>query len=186
MTTVARRVLLDALQALRDHARAIVLVGAQAVHLRSADVILASSPYTSDADLSINPVLLPDEPLLDEAMRGAGFTLSIPNQPGLWTRMEKIGDQNHPVEVDLLVPKTLAPRIGKRSAHLPPHPKMAARHVSGLEATLFDHSPLRVPSLEPYVDHRVLTVNVAGPAALLIAKTFKMTGSTTPTRARAV
>jgi hypothetical protein len=174
LTVVARRVLLDALEALHDHAGAIVLVGAQAVHLRSADVLLASSPYTSDADLSLNPAFLSDEPLLDEAMQGAGFALAIPNQPGLWARAETIGGQSYPIEVDLLVPTTLAPHLGKRSAHLPPHPKMATRHVSGLEATLFDHSPLQVPSLESHIDRRVLTVEVAGPAGLLIAKAFKI------------
>lgn len=174
LTVVARRVLLDALQALRDHSDAIVLVGAQAVHLRTIGVVLASSPYTSDADLSLNPKLISDEPLINEAMRGAGFELTIPDGPGLWTRTEMINGQSHPVEVDLLVPKTLAPKLGRRSAHLPPHDKNATRHVDGLEATLFDHSPLQVPSLEPEKDPRELTIEVAGPASLLIAKAFKI------------
>lgn len=174
LTVVARRVLLDALQALQDHANAIVLVGAQAVHLRTTNVVLASSPYTSDADLSLNPKLILNEPLLNEAMQGAGFELTIPDGPGLWTRTELINGQSHPIEVDLLVPKTLAPKLGRRTAHLPPHDKMATRHVAGLEATIFDHSPMQVPSLKPERDPRELTVKVAGPAALLIAKAFKI------------
>ncbi|MEU3166125.1 hypothetical protein [Streptosporangium sp. NPDC006930] len=174
LTVVARRVLLDALQALYEHSNAIVLVGAQAVHLRTTGVVLTGSPYTSDADLSLNPKLIRDEPLLNEAMRGAGFELTIPNSPGLWTRMEMINGQSHPVEVDLLVPETLAPNRGRRSAHLPPHDKNATRHVLGLEATLFDHSSLQVPSLEPGSDSRELAIEVAGPTSLLIAKAFKL------------
>ncbi|MEV4243506.1 hypothetical protein AB0J63_08870 [Streptosporangium canum] len=139
-----------------------------------SNVVLASSPYTSDADLSLNPKLVSNEPLLNEAMQGAGFELIIPDGPGLWTRTEMINGQSYPIEVDLLVPKTLAPKLGRRAAHLPPHDKRATRHVAGLEATIFDHTPMQVPSLNPEQDPRELTVKVAGPAALLVAKAFKI------------
>jgi len=46
----ARRVLLDALDALRSHLGAIVLVGAQAVYLRTAGRIEGYQPFTTDAD----------------------------------------------------------------------------------------------------------------------------------------
>jgi hypothetical protein len=67
----ARRALLDALVALADHGESLVLVGAQAVHLRTATANLSFSvSYTTDADLVINPAELGAVPLLAEAMQG--------------------------------------------------------------------------------------------------------------------
>jgi hypothetical protein len=60
----ARRVLLDALRALAAHRKAVVLVGAQAVHLHAGDGDLAVAPYTTDGDLAIDPRELDDEPAL--------------------------------------------------------------------------------------------------------------------------
>ena len=45
---MARRVLLDALEALGAHRDAIILVGAQAVYLRVGEADLAVAPYTTD------------------------------------------------------------------------------------------------------------------------------------------
>ncbi|WP_405142136.1 hypothetical protein OG589_33385 [Sphaerisporangium sp. NBC_01403] len=174
LTVVARRVLLDALEALKEQLNAVVLVGAQAVHLHTGHVLLASSAYTSDADLTLNPADVLGEPLLDERMKAAGFELNDPFQPGIWTRTEMIGGQPHRVGVDLLVPEGLAPVAGGRSAQIPPHSKMATRRVLGLEAAVFDRSVMPVASLEPEVDGRQFKIQVAGPPALLIAKAFKI------------
>lgn len=95
ITIVARRVLLDALTALKAHRNAITLVGAQAVHLRTADGELTASSYTSDADLGVDPDVLNDEPLLEQIMTDAGFTRG-PN-PGSWGRPERIGKRVHEV-----------------------------------------------------------------------------------------
>ena len=54
----ARRVLLDALESLAAHGNALVLVGAQAVYLRAGPGDLAVAPYTTDADLCIQPARL--------------------------------------------------------------------------------------------------------------------------------
>ena len=51
----ARCALLDALDALEPHLDAIVLVGAQAVYLHTADTELSVAEYTTDADLAIAP-----------------------------------------------------------------------------------------------------------------------------------
>ena len=51
---------------------------------------------------------------------------------------------------------------------------MAARRVSGLEAAVVDHDLMDVPSLEPAIDDRVISARVAGPAALLVAKAYKI------------
>ncbi|MFJ8732225.1 hypothetical protein [Streptomyces bauhiniae] len=173
LTVVARRLLLDGLSALHDHLPALTIVGAQAVHLRTPDAAISNAPFTSDGDLSIDPLLLGDQPHLDAALRAAGFDLKDKNQPGLWERPQTIGDKIVPVELDLLIPRQLSPKNGKRSAKVPPHGTMSARWIDGLEVAAVDRSPLRVTGLEAE-DRRAITVNVAGPAALLVAKAFKI------------
>ncbi|MFE0021769.1 hypothetical protein [Amycolatopsis sp. NPDC059021] len=73
LTVVARSVLLDGLEALREHLAAITVVGAQAVYLRTTEAAIATAAYTSDGDLGIDPELLRDEPLLEAALQNAGF-----------------------------------------------------------------------------------------------------------------
>ncbi|MFG2716208.1 hypothetical protein ACGFX2_37610 [Streptomyces goshikiensis] len=174
LTVVARRVLLDGLVALSPHLEALTVVGAQAVYLRTPDAAIRNSPFTSDGDLSIDPALLEDQPLLDASLREAGFTLKKDSEPGLWERKETVGDQVVPVELDLLIPRQLSPKNGRRSAKVPPHGTMSARWIEGLEVAAVDRSPLAVGSLDP-ADDRSIAVNVAGPAALLVAKAFKIT-----------
>ena len=166
-TVLARRGLLDALEALREHQDAIVLVGAQAVYLRTHDAGFSVSAYTMDADLGVDPALLDDEPLLEALMRKAGFGLRNGIDPGMWMRRQ----DNFELEVDLLVPATLVP--GGRGARIPPHDKRAARKVLGLEVAIVDNDVLTVGSLEPD-DRRTAEVKVASAAALLVAKAYKL------------
>lgn len=51
----ARRVLLDALEALGDQRDALVLVGAQAIYLHTGEGDLAVAPYTTDGDIALDP-----------------------------------------------------------------------------------------------------------------------------------
>jgi hypothetical protein len=51
----ARRALLDALEALREHIDSIVVVGAQAVYLHTGAAELAVAEFTTDADLALDP-----------------------------------------------------------------------------------------------------------------------------------
>lgn len=74
LTVAARRVLLDALAALAEQRDALVLVGAQAVYLRSRDADFSVAAYTSDGDLGIDRSRLKGDPHLDVVMEGAGFT----------------------------------------------------------------------------------------------------------------
>ncbi|MFD0202044.1 MULTISPECIES: hypothetical protein [Saccharothrix] len=83
LTIVARDVLLDGLEALRDHLPSITVVGAQAVYLRTQDARIAVAAHTSDGDLAIDPRTLDSEPLIPERLRAAGLTLLHENQPGL-------------------------------------------------------------------------------------------------------
>lgn len=168
---VARRVLLDGLIALQHHLDAITVVGAQAVYLRTEEAAIPAAAYTSDGDLGIDPARLLDEPRLECALRNAGFRLLQENQPGLWSRDEIIEGKVVPVELDLLVGATLA--AGRRAARIKPHDKMTARRVPGLETAVVDRSPMVIKALDSE-DNRAMTVHVAGPAALLVAKAFKI------------
>lgn len=106
-------------------------------------------------------------------MREAGFSLRE-NQSGLWERPEKIGDATVPVEVDLLVPHQLAPvPNNKRRTELRPHNEWATKKVPGLEVAAVDRSVMTLRSLTPG-DNREVDAYVAGPAALLVAKAFKL------------
>jgi hypothetical protein len=73
----ARRVLLDAFEALGAHRKAVVLVGAQAIYLQVGEGDLAVSPYTTDGDLAIDPRELEDEPELASTLKSAGFELTV-------------------------------------------------------------------------------------------------------------
>ena len=70
---LARRVLLDALEALAEHHEAVILVGAQAIYLHTGEGDLATQVFTTDADLALDPGALGSHPLLAELLEGAGF-----------------------------------------------------------------------------------------------------------------
>lgn len=91
LNTTARKVLLNGLEALAAHRSAIIVIGAQAVYLRTTNAALQSAAFTSDGDLALDPAVLGDEPLVDEALVAAGFRLRDVNQPGLWVRSEVVG-----------------------------------------------------------------------------------------------
>ncbi|MEV5673803.1 hypothetical protein AB0L28_34225 [Streptomyces sp. NPDC052503] len=178
LNQAARKVLLDALIALEGHREALTVVGAQAVYLRTIDAAISSASYTSDGDISIDPDVLGEQPLLEEAMHAAGFTLKLDKngnqQVGLWERTEQVGELEVGVEVDLLVPENLAPGPKKkRRTEMPPHDGWAAKKVPGLEVAAVDRSLMTISSLTPH-DARSVEAYVAGPAALLVAKAYKL------------
>jgi hypothetical protein len=70
---LARRVLLDALDALGAHRDSIILVGAQAVYLHTGASQMAVPEYTTDADLALDPRLLQPHPLLADVLGAAHF-----------------------------------------------------------------------------------------------------------------
>jgi hypothetical protein len=158
----ARRVLLDAVEALGPHREAVVLVGAQAIYLHVGESEMAVAPFTTDGDLAIDPAALGSEPDLSQSLVAAGFELVA--RPGTWWRDD--------VVIDLLVPASLG-GPGRRGARLGAHGSAAARKARGLEAALVDRSRMRVAALDP-ADGRVFDVWVAGVAALLVAKLHKI------------
>lgn len=172
----ARRVLLDALAALSEHTSALTLVGAQAVYLRVGAGDLAVAPYTTDGDLALDPRHLGPEPELEAAMTAAGFHPRIigdRREPGIWVTTVEVNGEQFVVPVDLIVPAGIAPPGGTRGARLGLHGNRAARRADGLEAALIDRSPMTITALDPS-DGRTATINVAGVAALLVAKAHKI------------
>lgn len=174
----ARRVLLDALIALAPHGKACIVAGAQAVSLRTGLNDIAIAPYTTDGDLARGPTLLGDDPELEATMRNAGFELWEQEenraQPGIWVTTEEVAGKQLIIPIDLIVPAGAAtdPR-GRRGARLGAHGNRAARRAVGLEAVLVDHDTMTVAALDP-ADRRTVDVQVAGLAALLVAKAHKI------------
>ncbi|BDG08576.1 hypothetical protein AMPC_16890 [Anaeromyxobacter paludicola] len=158
----ARRILLDALEALGEQRSAIVLVGAQAVYLHTGDADIAVAPYTTDADVAIDPAQLGASPLIEAAMRGGGFHPGA--NPGSWIKED--------IAFDLMVPAALAGG-GRRGADLGVHGCRAARKARGLEGALVDKEAHEVAALAQG-DLRRFTILVAGPGALLVAKLHKI------------
>lgn len=158
----ARRALLDALDALSGHQDQIVLVGAQAIYLHTDEVTLGVALFTKDADMALVPPLSA-EPNIESAMLEAGFLHG--DQPGIW--LDETG------QVDLLVPEGLAPAGGRRGARLTGHGSRVARKVLGLEGAAVDNGFRIVAALDP-TDHRSIRMRVASPAALVVAKLYKL------------
>jgi len=172
----ARRVLLDALEALGPHRVAVTLVGAQAVYLRVGDADIAVAPSTTDGDLALNPEELRAAPPLERLMRGAGFErrrgYDGKPQVGVWARTDNMATGAQ-VTVDLLMPEAVATAAGRRAARLDGHQTGTVLKVPGLESALVDADVMRVVALEE-TDERRFDIPVAGPAALLVAKVHKI------------
>jgi hypothetical protein len=175
-TVAARAGLLDALDALHEHLHSVIVIGAQAIYLRTGAAKVALAEATKDSDLTFDTRTLRSVPRLEDAMRAAGFRLDpATGQPGAWLSPRGI-------PVDLMVAESQGGDGGRRGARIPPHSSRAARRATGLEAALVDYSRLEIHALDTSDDRR-RTANVAGPAALLVAKMFKLSErQTTPGR----
>lgn len=123
----ARKILLDALDALVQHIDSVVLVGAQAIYLHTGDTDLAVALYTKDADVALDPTHLSDSPRIELAMRDGGFRPT--GEPGRWLKEE--------IPIDLMVPAALA-GPGRRGADLGLHGRTVARRARGPEGALVD------------------------------------------------
>lgn len=168
----ARSVLLDALEAIAAHRESLIVVGAQAVYLRTEESRLALAGFTTDGDLVIDPAALPTTPPLEASLATAGFVRG--RHPGSWARAVPMDDgRTVDIEVDLMVPEAVAPGRGRRSVELEGHDRHAVRRVRGLEAALVDHGQMRIAAIHP-ADRRAVFAAVAGPAALMIAKLHKI------------
>lgn len=167
----ARRTLLDVLGALAPHTDAVIVVGAHAVYLRTGDAGIPIAPFTTDADLALDPSVLARLPSLETLLEAAGFHRD-PRQPGAWFAAGST-DEGAPIPIDIMVPSAVTPPGTRRSVALPGHDKMAMRSASGLEAVLVDNDILEVRALDP-ADRRSIRARIAGPTALIVAKLYKL------------
>jgi hypothetical protein len=165
MMIEARRGLLDALDALGTHRDSVILVGAQAIYLHTKGLASPVAEFTRDVDLAFQPELLSDSPLLEDCLKTAGFVPGDPSMPGRW-----ISPRGTPA--DFMIPNKLLGN-NRRSAGVEPHAKNTARNTKGIEGCLIDKSLHKISSLDKS-DEREFEIYVAGPAALLIAKTVKV------------
>lgn len=173
----ARRVLMDALVALSEHREAIVLIGAQAVYHHTGSINLPIAPYTSDADVALNPQILGHEPEIAAALLAAHFVPGPNANPGEWSTSESVGTLKIEIPIDILVPESMVP--GRRSARLQGHDPSSARRAAGIEAAIVDNSWTDLRALDP-CDDRILRCRVAGPSALLVAKAHKISDRLEP------
>jgi len=172
---VARRVLLDALEALGEHRGAVVVAGAQAIYLRAGAAVLPIADLTTDADLALNPAHLSPAPDLEAVLKEGGFEHVEQNgalEPGSWQTDAILRGKMVKIPLDLIVPSGAAAG-GRRSAELGPHGTRVARRSAGLEAALVDNAPMTIAALDP-ADERSIEARVAGLPALLIAKSYKI------------
>jgi hypothetical protein len=162
---LAKETLFTAVRALGAHRKSVILVGAQAIYVHTADVPLKLEPFTNDADLVLQPGLLEEHPALDKLLREAGF-LPAPNihAVGSWVSPEG-------VQLDLMVPSSFG-GSGRRSARLPNHGDATVRKTSGLHAALHDNMPFQV-SRKLGAEDETYQISVAGPTSLLISKLVK-------------
>jgi hypothetical protein len=171
----ARRVLLDALDALGEHRDAIVVAGAQAIYLRAGAPVLPIADLTTDADLALDPALLAPAPELEALLKEGGFDHVKRNgalEPGSWQISATVRGKAVKIPLDLIVPAD-ASEGGRRSAELGPHGDRAARRSAGLEAALVDNESIWIASLDQ-ADRRRTKARVAGLPALLLAKSYKI------------
>lgn len=169
----SRRLLITTIVALGKHADAMTVVGAHAVHVwvqkKWGPIDMES---TRDGDIAINPVLIAEDPKIMKIMAEIGLEPARPERPGIYGYVSERGlswDQR--TTVDLLVPETYAGSKG-RSARIPGQEKAITR-AYGLELAIHDRILTRISTTDGEPELSV-EVNVAGPAALLIAKAHKV------------
>lgn len=164
-----RAALLDALEALEDQLDAVIVIGAQAVYLRTGGIDVALPEETKDADIGIDRDALKEDPRLEQALEDAGFHRNLERpQPGSWISRDGI-------PFDLMIPEaTAGPSApARRGARVPPHDKGAMRRTDGLEGIVVDYDRMELGALGAG-DERSYVVRVAGPGALLVAKLHKL------------
>lgn len=160
----ATSALFEAMLALGPHRNSVILVGAQAVYQHTGKINIAIAEYTRDSDLVLDVSTLADEPEISNLLKTAGFYQTQGANPGAWLSRKGI-------PVDLMTPFTFTSG-GSRAADISPHKKESARRTPGLEAAIVDNKFMEIRSLEFGI--APLTMKVAGPAALIIAKAYKI------------
>jgi len=168
----SRRLLIDTLRALSGFADAVTVIGAHPVHVWVQD---AWGPIdmqaTRDADLAVNPVFVTPDPKLLDLMNGIGAAPALRDRPGVYGYQAEADlplDQR--TTIDLIAPEVYA-GPGRRAARIAGQQHAASRAV-GLELAIWDRHRRTLGTLNEPADR--VDAWVAGPAALLVAKTHKV------------
>lgn len=163
----ARSVLLTGLSALEPQREALTVIGAQAVleHTYSLDKVPIT--LTTDADTSISPSIVDSSFDIGEAMLAAGF-IQHKDRPGIWGLPEEGGET---VNFDILAPGAVA-GPGRRGARITGQDRRAIGRADGLELSLLDREMRRIEAFDG--SGRTYDAYIAGPAALLCAKSYKL------------
>jgi hypothetical protein len=168
----SRRLLIDAIIALAPFKNAITVVGAHAVHVWVQN---AWGPIdmetTRDADVSINPSFVADNPKIIDALKAIGLEPALKDRPGTYGLLaESALPWTARTTFDILVPEAYAGG-GRRAARIPGQKNAASRAI-GLELSSWDRHLLKLTASDESAMET--SAFVAGPAALLVAKAHKV------------
>ncbi|MDN4639427.1 hypothetical protein QCD70_04140 [Agreia sp. PsM10] len=171
----SRRVLVDVIERLEAQRDALVVLGAHAVwEVTKHDTDLPPMDPTHDADLGVIPQLLLHVPLLDQVMDAAGLEPADMSRPGVWgLKTEQELPFRERLTIDLIAAASVAGgRLKGRSADVGSHGKRSVSKTQGTELSLVDKREMELESFED--SGQSVTAWVAGPAALLCAKAYKV------------
>lgn len=171
---ISRRLLIDTIRHLEPFKESLTVIGAHGVFARVQDVIPEMvMPSTNDADLAVNPAFVAPQPVIITLMAEAGLEPANPDRPGIYGYKSEAGtNQVERTTIDLIVPEAYA-GAGRRAARITGQ-KNAASKAEGIELALHDRSPMTISTLPGDPDPQSVEIMVAGPAALLVAKAYKV------------
>lgn len=184
----SRRALIDVLTGFADQIEALTVLGGHAVIEVTQGVPgLPPEDTTRDGDLGVIPQLLSESPNLSMRMTELGYEAARPERPGVWSPISQRDRSVHErVSVDLIAPMALS-RDGLttkrriRAARVGRHGKHTVSATRGTELSVLDRQWRTLRSFDggPTAD-----AYVAGPAALLCAKAYKIHERMDPSQLR--
>jgi hypothetical protein len=163
----ARNALLDALEVLAPQGEALTVIGAQAVYEHTAQDLDVPPTSTEDGDFAVTPQLLVASPRVGDLLTAAGYVAKMPDRPGIWMKPE-----NPRASIDLLVPEAFAGSKGRAARTPTDQGKNVIGRAAGIEMVLTDRDLRTLTALDG--TSRSARTYVAGPAALLCAKSYKL------------
>lgn len=124
----------------------------------------------------MDPSLITANQSIYEAMIEAGFFPARPERSGIYSRQpSEPGGNPHPPTLDLIAPESVAGSSrSHRGARIAGQNRRAVSKADGLELALLDYKWRTLRPIDPTSSRLGIEVKVAGPAALLCAKAWKL------------
>lgn len=171
---LSRRLLVDTIRHLEPFRDSLTVIGAHAVFALVQDVIPELvMQSTNDADLAVNPAFVASRPEIIALMAEAGLEPASADRPGIYGYKSESGiNQVERTTIDLIVPEAYA-GAGRRAARITGQ-KDATTKAEGIELALHDRSLMTISPLPGDPDQETVEIMVAGHAALLAAKAYKI------------